>query len=319
MKVILSIDTELSPGFHEAGMAPEENFRRNILGEGRNGAVGLEYQLAAFARNRLKAVFFVEALSASRTGEAFLARTLKAVRDGGCEAQLHAHAEWLDDERRDFHEYDEAGQAALLKRGLDAFAAAGVHDVCAFRAGNFGADNATLRAAAAAGLSWDSSYNPAALASVEPDGACRIEAPVQLSLPTRIDGVAEAPVAAFASGAKMRPVQLCAISFAEMRAALYAAQRRGDPLFVIVLHSFELLNVQRTRINPLYVRRFKRLCAFLAAHRDRFPTAGFADIKDIPLSAPTAQAGLAPLRGSALHAAARYAEQALSRAIFDPV
>ena len=54
-------------------------------------------------------------------------------------------------------------QKRLLAVGRDLLTDAGAPPPTAFRAGNYGANDDTLRALATLGFTWDSSFNPAQL------------------------------------------------------------------------------------------------------------------------------------------------------------
>jgi hypothetical protein len=93
--VLLTIDTELSSGAHQRGMGAAQNFDTAILGLVSNGEWGINHQIGRFGAHGLKAVFFVEALSAEVVGLDFLKRTIDPILSSGHEVQLHAHTEWL--------------------------------------------------------------------------------------------------------------------------------------------------------------------------------------------------------------------------------
>ena len=62
-----------------------------------------------------------------------------------------------------------------------------------------------------------------------------------------------------------RPAQLTALSFRELRTAMFTAMREGWPCFVILLHSFELVRPTGQRQGPLRpnrinVDRWDQLC-----------------------------------------------------------
>jgi hypothetical protein len=84
------------------------------------------------------------------------------------------------------------------------------------------------------------------------------------------------------------------------------------PLVTIVSHSFEFASRDGARSNRTLCRRFERLCAFLAAERERFPTARFTELDDLPLD--TRGRPLAPRR---LRTARRMAEQLWSNAVYE--
>src|SRR5690348_12737509 len=95
-EVLITIDTELSPAAHRRGVGAEENFACAMLGQVSDGEWGIKYQLGQFRAHGLKAVFFVEALSADIVGLDFLKRTIDPILSAGHEVQLHIHTEWLE-------------------------------------------------------------------------------------------------------------------------------------------------------------------------------------------------------------------------------
>lgn len=321
LKVLITIDTEVHPArahWREDGL--REEAAQYLDGATPRGSFGLDHQLSVLGRHGLRGVFFVEALAATELGTPFLAATVSKIRDAGQEVQLHLHTEWLrylsrpllngrhGDNIRDFTE-DEQG--ALLAEGLRNLRGAGAREACAFRAGNYGADSRTLRALLKAGLRYDSSWNKAYLGR-----PCGIEAPPTLLGPTRLEGIWEIPIAFFEDyPGHHRHAQLAACTFEEMRGALEQAHERGFSTFVIVSHSFELVwrGVSRGRpASPrrLVIRRFERLCRFLAAHKARFETVGFADLGPDDLRPPRDPR---PLRSPVLRTAQRYVEQIAGR------
>src|SRR4051794_33132917 len=169
LNVFLTVDTELWPyaaDWRTAGLS--RDFKRDIDGATADGEYGVPYQVRRLSEHGLKAVFFVEALFAGAAGLEPLRRIVDMVQEGGQEVQLHLHPEWLrwldpsplpgrfGDNMKDFTT-DE--QALLIARGLENLRAAGARDVCAFRAGNYGADLNTLHALARNGVRFDTSYN----------------------------------------------------------------------------------------------------------------------------------------------------------------
>ena len=185
---------------------------------------------------------------------------------------------------------------------------AGAPTPVAFRSGGYAADVRTLAALTQAGIRFDSSHNgshhpdPSAL-PLEPD----------LIGPADLGGLIEVPVTQIGdSGGRLRHLQLCAVSSEEIEAALRHALRSGHPLVTLVSHSFELASRDGRRPNRTLCRRFERLCAFLAAHRESLPTAHFADLAPLPLRS---EGG--PLPPQAWRRARRMAEQAWSNALYE--
>ena len=128
---------------------------------------------------------------------------------------------------------------------------------------------------------------------------------------------------------KLRHMQLTACSLSEMEHLLWQALETGHSSLVILSHSFELLNGGRhDRSDPVVVRRFRKLCAFLDRHRDMFKVRGFQGLETehaLPeFAAATADASTPPANPEALHqppllrsrlwrTGARMAEQAYRR------
>lgn len=316
MNVLITVDTEIGLDVDPRSPASvRAALNDRIYGDVAGGEVGLRYQIETFNRFDLKAVFFVEALFASAVGLEPLREIVDLVQSGGHEVQLHVHSEWLQRYRepgfdgrtgQNLFSFSEAEQTRLVARALDNLRQAGAERICAFRAGNYGADRATLRAVAANGLRYDSSYNYPYLGSL-----CRIETAAPLRQPQWLEGVVEVPITFFEDyPGHVRPTQLCACSFDELSAMLDQAERQGRPTFVIVSHSFELLNASRTRASRILRRRFERLCRFLADNRDRMRTVGFNDLAAGPSTWPTTPTDL---RSHPLRTAIRVVEQIASR------
>lgn len=287
-----------------------------ILGESDAGNFGLPFQIERLGRAGLKATFFIETMFARHAGDDALHGIVTSVRDGGHDAQLHIHAEWLRDfgtaesPQSPLHmwHFSEDQQTQLIAEGAARLRAAGAPAPCAFRAGNFGANFETLRALARNGLAFDSSYNSCFLESF-----CRLRTEEPLLQQRLIEGVYEYPVATFRDyPGHERPAQLGACSAAEIRGALMAAWAAGWDSFVIIWHSGELLadvgRQARRRPHAINIRRFESLCDLLAINRDKFRTAVFSEMGTPPLANHVKHIST-PWR----HTAWRFAEQLASR------
>lgn len=320
LNVLITVDTEFSPkDFHAGNGEVEALVARDIDGITAEGRFGIGFQMDRLEAFGLRAVFQVEALSASAVGPETLRRVVDEVKRRGHDVEMHIHAEWLSAIRgaalpayrgRNLVSYSVDEQARILAHGLENIRAAGAGGVRAFRAGNYGANLDTLRAAARAGLPFDTSYNVCYLDRSWSDGH-RL-----LTQPARIEGVWEVPIAFFADRpGHFRPAQLCACSSAEMRLALTQAWEAGWHSFVIVSHSFELIKRPRsasgpTRPDRLVIRRMEDLCRFLGENRDKFRTATFSDLDPDAMPAPVDRP---PLRSRLRYTAGRMAEQLLGR------
>jgi hypothetical protein len=236
--------------------------------------------------------------------------------------QLHLHSEWLEwlqpsplPGRTGQHlkEFTEDEQALLLGRGIENLRACGVDNLIAFRAGNYGANFATLRALARHGIRFDTSHNTCYLSS-----SCGLDTGEPLLQPTLLEGVYEYPVSYFHDWpGHRRHAQLCACSARELEAALLAAWRQGWHSFVLVSHSFELLQRgvdegKPPRPDRIVIRRFHRLCRFLDRNRDKFRTVFFADLDTEGTPRPVANY---PLRSASRHTVWRVAEQLARRVL----
>ena len=283
-RILLTIDTELVWRHHAAGLGWEENFSRSYQAAG----VGVPYQLRVLKEHGLKACFFVDPMPALAFGLDPVRRMVEPILAAGQEVQLHLHPFWadLDQAERQGRPFELTGyrfdeQLDLLRRARDLLVAAGAPQPIAFRAGSYAANADTLRALAALGLRYDSSHN-----GTHHPWPSALPLPPTLVSPTPTpEGVTEVPVGQLAEGdGKLRHLQICAVSFRELRSALLEAQRREHPLVTIVSHSFELASRDGLRPNDVLRRRFDRLCRFLAQHRAHLPTSWFSDLGEVPLS-----------------------------------
>lgn len=288
--VLLTIDTELTWRHLARGASWEENWERSFDPAG----VGVPYQLAMLARHGLKACFFVDPMPAVRYGIEPVRRMVEPILAAGQEVQLHLHPFWQQPEGTkpvfELNALSAALQHDMIRQARDLLIEAGAPPPIAFRAGSYAADAATLEALAALGIRYDSSHN----GSHHPHPSNLPFDPALID-PIEHDGVIEVPVTQIAeAGGGLRHLQLCAVSFAEIRAALRHANDAGHRAVTIVSHSFELASRDGLRPNNVYRRRFEALCRYLGDRRDTLPTAHFTDLGDI--AAPVRSRPLPPKR-----------------------
>ena len=322
LQVLITVDTEFWPDpadLSEAGLA--RSIGRDIYGETASGDFGIGRQMDVLDAHGLKGVFLVEALCSQVVGLEPLRKMVELIQSRGHDVQLHIHPEWLAwmpepllAERRgqNLKEFSLSEQILLLQSGLEALRQAGAKDVCAFRAGNYGADFATLRALEHLGIRFDTSYNFCYL-----DAECGLRLPRPMTQPGPLEGVCEVPITFFSDyPGHHRHVQLRACSFREMRGALLEAHRLAWPTFVIVSHSFELLKSAKPgrapRPDPIVMGRFERLCRFLAENPGKFRTSGFADLDQGSIERSDVPSGQ-ELKGSIVATLLRYVEQSARR------
>ncbi|WP_294192162.1 polysaccharide deacetylase family protein [uncultured Sphingomonas sp.] len=303
--VFLTIDTEFAWRHHAAGLDAATIHARSV----EPARVGLTWQLDVLARAGLKATFFVDPLPALIYGEEWAARMVEPVLAAGQEVQLHCHPNWIGAVAGDrgaahgaFELIDLSAdrQRAVLARAIDLLVAADAPRPVAFRAGSYSANDDTLCALAALGLSYDSSHNGAH----HPWPSSITLPPAQIA-PVVRRGVVEVPVTVIEDKPGCwRNFQICALSTREMRAALDHAIANDHAAMTIVGHSFELANRAGTAPNRVHVHRFEALCAMLAERRDAAPTCHFADRPVLPLGRADR-----PLAPDALRLRWRQAEQ----------
>ncbi|MEI9849592.1 MAG: polysaccharide deacetylase [Sphingomonas sp.] len=309
--VFLTIDTELMWRHHTAGLDADTIVHRSLEPAG----VGVGWQLAQLRRHDLKACFFVDPMPAMVYGLDWLKRIVAAILEAGQEAQLHLHPNWAGATAGDHGashaafeliDYDFHEQAELIAGASDMLVAAGAAEPVAFRAGSYAASDDTLAALAELAFLYDSSHN----GSEHPwPSACSL--PERQIAPVLHRGVTEVPVTLIEDRAgHLRHFQICALSAAEMRAALDHAIRHAHAAVTIVGHGFELANRAGTRPNAVHVRRFEELCRMLGERRGAMTTRHFADRPALELGRDDA-----PLKPNALRTGLRQAEQLWSNLV----
>jgi hypothetical protein len=293
-RVLITIDTELTWRHYTPGESWHDNFARSYDPAG----VGVPWQLEMLAAHELKACFFVDPMPALVYGLDPVRAMVEPILSAGQEVQLHLHPFWdslasgEEQEAFELGDLPAARQKRLIKIARDLLVDAGAPSPIAFRAGSFSADAATLTGLRAIGIRYDSSYNgshhpwPSAL-PLDP----RCIAPVALN------GLVELPVTHIEQSAgSLRHLQLCAVSSAEIEAALLHATAHRHPVVTLVSHSFELATRDGLRRNGTVCRRFERLCRFMAERRDSLPTAHFVDFDDVPCGVEAAPLPPRPVR-----------------------
>lgn len=309
--VFLTVDTELMWRHHCARLPLAEQLARSIEPAG----VGVAYQLRMLAEHRLKACFFVDPMPAAIHGVGVVRAIVEPILAAGQEVQLHLHPNWMGavagdgGERHGVFELvdlDRAGQQAMLARAIDWLVEAGCERPIAFRAGSYAANDDTIDALAALGLDYDSSHNGSA--HPWPSG---LSLPPERIAPVAHRGLIECPVTLIEEApGRLRHFQICALSVAEMRAALDHAARVDHAAVTIVSHGFELANRAGTAANAVHVRRFEALCRLLAARRGDLPTCWYRDRPALRLGQHDR-----PLAPDRLRTARRRAEQLWSNLV----
>ncbi|MDC8760583.1 polysaccharide deacetylase family protein [Janthinobacterium fluminis] len=307
LDVFFTVDVEIwCDGWKNIDAKFPAAYSRYILGPTPAGAFGLPYQLQVLNDHNLAGVFFIEPLFSARFGAQALSDIVGMVAGAGQEAQLHLHTEWVDEARRPLlpaacgkrqhlRYFSRAEQAILIEAGVGMLRDAGATQINAFRAGNFGFNRDTLLALADNGLAFDSSYNASILG---PDSG--VMPGVPMTEPAACDGVHEYPMLVFNDGTRaLRHAQLTSCSSDEIEGLLWQALEQRRSAFVLLSHGFELLNLAMNRADPVVVKRFRKLCAFLDRNRDSFRATGFHGLapanaarQPAPLASPRYRTGL---------------------------
>ena len=281
-RALISFDTELSAGLYQRGADARANYESSILGRCREGDFGIHFQMDMLERHGLTGVWFVDPMPALVYGPAIIDAIVRPIVERGHEVQLHIHTEWLAFAPfnpvgrltgRNIGDFPLAAQKKLIGLARDILIGAGAPKPVAFRAGNFGANDDTLRALAALGFRFDSSFNGAYLGH-----GCDISLdPGNLGMRTH-QGICEVPVSGLMDRVgRFRPAQLCAMSEEEMRDALDHSAASGAIQFSAFSHSFELLSRDRRVPNRLAIARMEALCRAVAEDA-RLSSSGFATL-----------------------------------------
>jgi peptidoglycan/xylan/chitin deacetylase (PgdA/CDA1 family) len=284
MNVYLTFDIEVwCNGWDKLDSVFPGSFERYIFGHSTHGDYALPKTLEILNRHGLKGIFFVEPLFAARFGIEHLKTIVCLIRDAGQEIQLHIHPEWTDEitppiiedvsrKRQHLSYYTLEEQTALIAYAKELLERAGSGPISAFRAGSFAANADTFRALGQNGISYDSSLN-----RCYPISAPDLRQQHEFLSPFETGGVLCFPVTVFSDGfGKERPAQVGACSSGEICDVLLNAMRGGITDFVVLSHNFEMLKPNTAEPDWIVVRRFERLCRFLAENQATYPVVSFS-------------------------------------------
>lgn len=275
MNVYLTIDTELTSGLYRAhGVGKiREIFEKSIEGKTVEEDVGIGYQMEVLDRHGLRAVFFVDPMPALLFGAQLIRDIVQPIMERGHDVQLHMHTEWLQYVQtsllngrvgNNIKNFSLEDQSVLIRYARDILMEAGAPAPVAFRAGNYGANDDTLRALALNHIQYDSSLCPGIEKS-----ACDIGLSRAVDSPLEHCGTIEVPIAAIHGPmGRKRHAQLTALSTWEMLSAIDYSQKNEKTSFTLVSHSFELMSRDRLHVNRIVRYRFEKLCAALASMKN---------------------------------------------------
>jgi hypothetical protein len=284
VSVFITIDTEHSIGgaLQDSNLKPVGNETR-IFGKIKNKEYGIPLIMDIAERQSIPLTFFVEVFSRSYFGEEETARVCEYILNRGHDIQLHLHPLFLNFDspnpadqvyKPTITSYDLHTQTEMIREGKELLFRYGVKNFIAFRAGGFAANLDTLKALRGNGFLIDSSLNRCYLGS-----PCMLIG-YDINDVKRIHGIWEFPITNFlayspAGRRSLKPLDINGVSFYEIRRVLEDSITHGPSNIMIIMHSFSFiqpLDNQYTRAYPRWgvIRRFERLCRFLAERSDRY-------------------------------------------------
>jgi len=320
MRVCITIDTEFSIAGAFADPTRRPVGAPMVLCTADGRSQGLGFLLDCFRRHGVQATFFVETAQRHYFGDDPMRGLARQIADAGHEVQLHLHPCWAVFQHQDWalrvrrqpRQDDLAGRGiastlALLRHGQATFADWGLPAPQVFRAGNLQYDDKLFHAVAMAGIPFSSNIGLGVYNGGLPQ--------YQLYAGRhQRHGVLECPVLTYRDrGAHLKSVAVSSTSFAEMRRLLEQAHAAAVDMVVLLTHPFEYVQsdgetFRRLRRHALNQSRMERLCAYIAAHPQRFQACGMAVAASRPLTASSSRNPL--LRGRWWHTAGRLATQA---------
>lgn len=317
LKVFLTIDTEVWEFYHDI----KNNVSSGLWGITDEGEYGLNFQLETFKRYNLNASFFVEPFFSYHSGQEPLESAVKNIQRAGQEVSLHIHTEWLngaenfpvtfDKLHRNIGSFELNEQIKLIDHARSMILKYHDSDICSFRAGNYGASNNTLKALHELNIPFDTSYNEPYL-----NNPCNIVVSKTLTKPELVFDTIEVPVSNFTDYPHhKRHLQLSACSFSEIKDTLLSNWQAEQYSCVIVLHSFEWIKRNRKTgthsLDKICLKRFLKLCKYLANNTDKFETLHFKDINKDEITGLRSTSHIAKSRS--VSTIIRIVEQALRR------
>jgi peptidoglycan/xylan/chitin deacetylase (PgdA/CDA1 family) len=152
-KVIVTIDTEVR------GHDRPDVFDHDVLGRTKSNSKGSFWIADELKRHGLQAVFFLDVYGVGRYPNAPYRELCDYLMEAGHDIQLHTHPDQMyDPERFNMHDYSLDEQTRIIEDGMKLIKdwtgkLPNVH-----RAGRYGANEDTLKAIAANGIYFDSSF-----------------------------------------------------------------------------------------------------------------------------------------------------------------
>jgi hypothetical protein len=289
---MITIDTEFSIGgyFLDPRNRPiDEDHHIYCKIGGRDFGIGLIMDI--LEERGFKGVFFLETEARHYFGDGVLKGIVDFIIRRGHEIQLHLHPvyrSFIGDRNPKSHvsdhmdEYPLLEQERLIREGKRFLEDSGSNPITAYRSGSYSSNRDTIEACRRNGIRYLSNYNR----SMQ---NCKYaeDYPGRLHPFPLAGGLLEFPITNYqeTGGRKeWNPFQICAASTQEMRKASDWYQGQGSSCLTFITHSFEFVRTKDMRFenlkpNNLHIRRLRDLCAFFAAHPDRFRNATYGSLE----------------------------------------
>ena len=256
--VLITIDTEFSTHKDDLG----------IFGRINGKEYGLPQLVKILDEYDLKGTFFVDVYTNKKAYQKEFVEICREIKKNGHDLELHTHPNGMfDPQRESMQEYSLSEQIEIIKRGKELFREWFGQDPVAHRAGDWGANEDTLKALIENGIALDSSM-------FYGWDSCRLN----WNLPTKnrlvvYNSLLEVPASVFhcQSLGIFSPFRLLSTdgnSLEETLDVLKQFQLHQIPVVTVVYHSFSFLrwNKERTeyRVDFNRLRKFEDFMKFLA-------------------------------------------------------
>ncbi len=298
MRVYVTVDVECSlPSLSKGGEPRPVGTRERVYGDFGGRRLGIPLIMDMLDAHGFRGTFFCDSCMRYLVGEDEAGKVLSDISARGHDVQLHIHPifrlwatrntgslisrdRWSDD----IGALPISLQDDLIKEGRCFVRDYTSRAPTVFRAGNYGAGDATLELLAVNGFLADSSYN--LWAQVTAGYSKRIVTSDPINIPFRHCGVVEFPVTCFlapTAGAEgYRFFAPEGAAYREMQAALQRLAAVGVQDVVVVLHSFSFIkpadpNYRSARFNWVAHERFRRLLQLLASRPDEYEVVSLGD------------------------------------------
>lgn len=290
--VLITFDVECSMGgaWKDPALKPIPP-RLGMMGEYGGRQLGVPLLCDILDRFNLKATFFLEPFNEELGWPGETEPVVKYLTGRRQDIQLHIHPTHVCyGKHKAGEKYPNTDQMAdlspetqtdLLRAGADLIERWGAVRPIAFRAGNMGASEETLKAMKSAGLWIDSSYTFSFVG-----GQCRFREAERYNGAKWYGDVLEIALSAFQQPKlpemkTVKPVDLMGVSFEECRDAVEMICDAGADA-VVILHSFSLFKIRDLqyhggKLNRVVLRRFEKFCSWLNANRQKYPPKTFAE------------------------------------------